>query len=73
LSEGQQAFLASGERMTFVDNLGELTTRMTADRNRAEIWWLILYVFLAVLVGETWLTRRLVRGGKVVEEGMVAP
>ncbi len=68
LTDGQRAVLTAGQRLTFVSDLSELSTRMTADSTRAEIWWLLLYVFLAVLLWETWLTRRYVRGGKMVTE-----
>ena len=68
LSDDQRAQLTLGDRLKFVESLSELETRMTADTTRAEIWWLILYIFLAVLVWETWLTRHLVRGGQAVAE-----
>lgn len=68
LTDGDRAQLTAGDRLTFITSADELQRRMRADSSRAELWWLILYAFLAMLVWETWLTRRLVRGGKVVIE-----
>jgi hypothetical protein len=68
LSHNQRAQLTLGDRLRFVDTVDDLETRMTSDTTRAEVWWLVLYLFLAVLVWETWLTRRLVRGGQVIVE-----
>lgn len=67
LSDGQRLQLTAGNRLAFVSDLSELQTRMVADTSRAEVWWVILYLFVAVLVWETWLTRRFVQGGAVRE------
>jgi hypothetical protein len=67
LTDAQRTLLMSGNRLTFVQSLDELLTRMTADESRAEIWWVLLYLLLALLVWETWFTRRLVRGGQAVQ------
>ncbi len=68
LGDGQRALLTAGKRLVFVNDLAELQTRLTADTSRAEVWWVVLYLFLAVLVWETWMTRRLVRGGQMVTD-----
>ena len=49
--------------MTFVNDLPELRKNMFAETSRAEIWWMLLYVFVASLALEAWMTRRMVQGG----------
>ncbi|MEX0716764.1 MAG: VWA domain-containing protein [Planctomycetaceae bacterium] len=63
LDEAAQQDLAAGERLTFVSGVDDLKTKMFTDGSRTEVWPLLLFVFLAILVGEVVLTRRLVRGG----------
>lgn len=70
LDEAAQRELAAGERMTFVADMDDLKAQMFADGSRTEVWPFLLFVFLAILVGEVVLTRRLVRGGHAaIDEG----
>ena len=59
LTDEQRASLTHEDRMQFVASVPELRTRLFADASRAEIWWLLLYLFVASLAVETWLTRRM--------------
>jgi hypothetical protein len=49
--------------MKFVKDLTELRTDLIDDSERAEFWWILLYVFLFNLIVEAWMTRRMVNGG----------
>jgi von Willebrand factor type A domain/Aerotolerance regulator N-terminal len=63
LTEAEREVLAKDDRMKFVTDLPDLRKSMFADSSRTEIWWMILYVFLASLAVEAWMTRRMVHGG----------
>ena len=63
LTEAEREVLAKDDRMKFVIDLPDLRKNMFADSSRTEIWWMILYVFLASLAVEAWMTRRMVHGG----------
>ncbi|MEI8017826.1 MAG: BatA domain-containing protein [Schlesneria sp.] len=63
LTEAEREVLAKDDRMKFVNDLPDLRKNMFADSSRTEIWWMILYVFLASLAVEAWMTRRMVHGG----------
>lgn len=62
LSAEQKALLATGGRLTFAESVTDLQSRMIAGTARAEIWWLLIYGFLAFLSLEVWMTRRMLRG-----------
>jgi len=51
------------EKLHRIDEPGEIFTAMKSDSARIEIWQFLLFVFLAILVGEVLMTRRLVQGG----------
>ena len=63
LTEAEREVLAKDDRMKFVTDLPDLRKNMFADSSRTEIWWMILYLFLASLAVEAWMTRRMVHGG----------
>ncbi|MEX1095218.1 MAG: VWA domain-containing protein [Planctomycetales bacterium] len=63
LDEPARQDLAAGDRLAFVSTLDELKAAMFTDSSRTEVWPLLLFVFLAILVGEVVMTRRLVQGG----------
>jgi hypothetical protein len=73
--------LTHDKRMAFVNTQQELKTQIFADNSRTELWPLLLFVFLGILIVELLMTRRLVKGGHaefddVAEEGQsprVAP
>ncbi|WP_397569399.1 BatA domain-containing protein [Schlesneria sp. T3-172] len=61
LTADERDTLSGDDRMKFVASVPELRKQLLSDAARAEIWWLILYVFVASLGIETWLTRRMIR------------
>jgi hypothetical protein len=64
LTEAQREVLAGEDRLTFASDLSELQKRMFADSSRTELWWILIYVFLAMMAFEAWMTRRMLRGAK---------
>ncbi|MFQ5732510.1 MAG: hypothetical protein ACE5KM_11235, partial [Planctomycetaceae bacterium] len=74
LTDLQQTALAKSEtselpRMTFQANREEMTAEILADSSRSELWKYFMFVFLAILVFEVLMTRRMVRGGHAVDGG----
>ncbi|MCC7419669.1 MAG: VWA domain-containing protein [Planctomycetaceae bacterium] len=63
LDDTQRALLTKDGRMSFITTLAELQSNLLTDVSRAEFWPLLMFVFLALLVGEVVMTRRLVQGG----------
>lgn len=54
----------TGEGRLFrIDEPAEIFAAIRSDSARVEIWQFLLFVFLAILVGEVLMTRRLVQGG----------
>lgn len=66
LDEAEVAELESGDRLTFLRPEDDLSQKILVDDSQSEFWYLILLLFLMFLIGEVWMTRRLVRGGHVV-------
>ena len=61
--------LATDGRLTFVESREDLRRRLLTDNSRSEFGLLLLFVFVAMLVFEVLMCRRLVRGGhEAVEE-----
>lgn len=60
LSEADLGLLQESDRMVFTDSLSSLQQVMYGSESMAEIWWLLLWLFLLLLVAESWVTRRLV-------------
>lgn len=63
LSEIQQKTLTDQYQWTFFKTLDELKQAMFTDVSETEFWRVILLIFLLLMVGELFLTRRLVQGG----------
>lgn len=63
LNEEETALLSASERMRFISKQDDLTDRVLHEDSRVEIWPVLLFLFLLLLVGELIMTRRLVRGG----------
>lgn len=59
--------LIVNERLTFVDSIDELQRKMYEGESRSELWALLLWLFLGLLMLEVWMTRRLVLKGHVVD------
>lgn len=67
LNETEYERLTANERMAFVNSTDELTARMFVDESRSEFWYPLLLIFVAFLVFEVVMTRRLVSDGHAAE------
>jgi hypothetical protein len=68
LQDTQRTALSGKERLTFVESLADLKSKMFTDASQTEFWHLLLLVFLGILIGEVVMTRRLVKGGHMLDE-----
>lgn len=68
LSDEQWAELTDENRLNRIETPEELFDSLETDSSRIELWHLLLLAFLAILVGEVVMTRRLVQGGHVFVE-----
>lgn len=55
--------LAEEDRLSFITSLSELHETARRDAPRTELWHMVLFLFLGLLISEVVLTRRMVRGG----------
>ena len=63
LTDERWGEITGEEKLRRIDEPSEIFTAMKSDSARIEIWQFLLFVFLAILVGEVLMTRRLVQGG----------
>lgn len=63
LAEADQKLLSDNYQMTFFTTLDELKEGMFSDVSETEFWRVLLLFFLLLMVGEMFLTRKLVQGG----------
>ncbi|MDA0284710.1 MAG: VWA domain-containing protein, partial [Planctomycetota bacterium] len=71
LSTEGWAELTDRNRLHQIETPEELFESLKTESSRVELWHLLLLAFLAILVGEVIMTRRLVQGGHVfVDEGV---
>ncbi|MFK7777832.1 MAG: VWA domain-containing protein [Gimesia sp.] len=63
LSEADQKTLTEEYQLTFFTTLDDLKQAMFSDVSETEFWRVLLLIFLLLMVGELFLTRRLVQGG----------
>lgn len=63
LTEAKQKNLSDDYHLTFFKTLDELKQAMFSDVSETEFWRVLLLIFLLLMVGELFLTRRLVQGG----------
>ena len=63
LSEVEQKTLSDEYQLSFFTTLDELKQAMFSDVSETEFWRVLLLIFLLLMVGELFLTRRLVQGG----------
>ncbi len=63
LTDDEKRLLAGEKRLAFVETVDELISKTFTDTGRTEIWQILMIVFVALLCGEVWMTRRLVQGG----------
>jgi hypothetical protein len=65
LTEERWAELTDENRLHQIETPEELFASLETDAARVELWHLLLLAFLAILIGEVFMTRRLVQGGHV--------
>ncbi len=68
LTDEQIASITADERLQFIREGREIQAAASNELPRHELWQLLFLAFLALLVGEVLLTRKLVRGGHVASE-----
>lgn len=72
LTEDDRARLIVGDRLKFVDDFEALKQLMYQNESRSELWSLLLWLFLGLLVLEVWITRRMIQKG-YAESATAAP
>ena len=65
LTDGEWVELTADNRIRRIEEPADLFTAIKSETARVETWHLLLLLFLAILVGEVVMTRRLVQGGHV--------
>ncbi len=68
LTDEQIASITADERLQFIREGREIQAAASSELPRHELWQLLFLAFLALLVGEVLLTRKLVRGGHVATD-----
>ncbi len=68
LTDEQITSITADERLTFIREGREIQAAASNELPRYELWQLLFLAFLALLVGEVLLTRKLVRGGHVAAD-----
>jgi len=63
LAGDDRARLATNDRVRFATSLDELQERMYGDETTTELWTLLMFGFLGLLIGELLLTRRVILRG----------
>lgn len=63
LTADDKARLATNDRVRFSSSLEDLAKRMYGDESTAELWAVLLTLFLLFLIAELFLTRRAIRKG----------
>ncbi len=63
LTDDDKARLVTNDRIRFSSSLEDLAKRMYGDESIAELWAVLLTLFLLFLVAELFLTRRAIRKG----------
>lgn len=65
LTKDDRSRLIVNDRLTFLDSLEVLQQSMYSNESTSELWALLMWLFLGLLMFETWMTRRLVKAGHV--------
>ena len=68
LTDEQITSITADERLQFIHEGREIQVAASNELPRHELWQLLFLAFLALLVGEVLMTRKLVRGGHVASE-----
>ena len=65
LDDEHWAELTDENRLRRIETPEEFFESLETESSRIELWHLLLLAFLAILIGEVFMTRRLVQGGHV--------
>lgn len=65
ITQDDRERLLVNDRLTFMDTIEDLEQGMYSNESRSELWALLLWMFLGLLMLEVWMTRRLVLKGHV--------
>lgn len=63
LTKERIASITDDDRLTLIEDPADLFGSLKSENSRVEMWHILLLVFLAILIGEVVMTRRLVQGG----------
>ena len=63
LDDADWATLTDNGPLSHVESMEDLTMQLKHENSRTELWWLLLFGVLALLVCEVALTRQMVKGG----------
>ena len=72
LTDERWAELTDEERLHRIETPEELFESLESEASRIELWHLLLLAFVAILIGEVFMTRRLVQGGHVFVDELPA-
>lgn len=72
LTDELWAELTDEERLHRIETPDELFESLETAASRIELWHLLLLAFVAILIGEVFMTRRLVQGGHVFVDELPA-
>ena len=72
LTDELWAELTEEERLHRIETPDELFESLETAASRIELWHLLLLAFVAILIGEVFMTRRLVQGGHVFVDELPA-
>ncbi|MGZ0162807.1 MAG: BatA domain-containing protein [Planctomycetales bacterium] len=72
LTDELWAELTDEERLHRIETPEELFESLESEASRIELWHLLLLAFVAILIGEVFMTRRLVQGGHVFVDELPA-
>jgi hypothetical protein len=72
LTDERWAELTDEERLHRIETPEELFESLETEASRIELWHLLLLAFLLILIGEVFMTRRLVQGGHVFVDELPA-
>ncbi|MCA9082150.1 MAG: hypothetical protein KDA58_16430, partial [Planctomycetaceae bacterium] len=63
LDEAAWAEITGDDRFIALETMNDLTTQLKNENSRTELWWLLLFGVIGLLVFEVALTRQMVKGG----------
>jgi len=73
LAEADWQTITADRHVHRITEFADILRSTAGDAPRAEFWWLLLLVVLAILICEAALTRRMVQGGHAAIDSMLDP